>query len=139
MAVCLIGGAITIAAIPMIGCNIQLMIATLIINGFLGGLSTGGTTPIPSEMSQNFPATLFSISNTIGTSCGFISPYLVGVVLQSGISDDIHQIWAFIFYTVAGIMSINGFILVTFGSAERQDWDMSDDTEVLEEFKLGDE
>lgn len=127
------GQAASLLTIPSLGCNIPITVLVLVIGRFCEGFNAGGLVPVPSEMSRNFPATVFGILTTFSTSCGLIAPYLVGLVLESNLSDDLLQLWSYVFYTAASLSVMSALIFIVFGSAERQSWDMMDDDEVLVE------
>ena len=42
------------------------------------GMQAGGELPLPSDMTHEFTATIFSIANMFGMTTGFIGPYLTG-------------------------------------------------------------
>lgn len=80
-------------------------------------------------MTSNFPATIYAMGNMFGCSTGFIAPYVIGVILESGghstVSgeNDLIFLWSKVFYLAAAIATVGAVIFVLFGSANRQSWD----------------
>lgn len=101
----------------------------LLIGNFFLGLNAGGDVPVPGEITSNFPATIYAMGNMFGCSTGFIAPYVIGVILESGghsssaTENDLIFLWSKVFYLAAGIAVVGAIIFVTFGSANRQSWD----------------
>lgn len=97
----------------------------LLCGNFFIGLNAGGDVPVPGELTSNFPATIYAMGNMFGCSSGFIAPYVIGVILESGngSNNDLVFLWSKVFYLAAGIALIGAVIFVIFGSAERQAWD----------------
>lgn len=130
------GQAASMAFIPLMGCNVSALVPMLVVCYFIEGAQAGGTASVASEMSKNFPATIYAIVNMVTTTCGMMTPYLIGVILQSGLTHDVLQMWSYVFYMVACVAAVGGLVFIFFGSAERQSWDMDDD-EIDDE--IGDE
>lgn len=106
------------------------MIGLLITStGFLG-LVSGGDTPIPSELTRHFPATVYSFMNMVAMSSGFIAPYFAGVVLESGMFLDIIDLWSCVFWFSSILSLIGALVFATYGSADIQDWDHLGDDDV---------
>lgn len=117
------GRSTCIMLIPFAGCNVPLFITLNVMERLMGGCSSGGDIPVPSEMSKNFPATIYAISNTIITCFGFIAPYFAGVILQSGWSQDLITLWAYVFWFSSSISICGGIVFLVFGEAEIQPFD----------------
>ena len=123
--------------IPWAGCDTNLVMGILLIGNFFMGFNAGGDVPVAGEISSNFPATLYAIGNMFGCSTGFLAPYVVGVILESGSASgeqDLLFLWSKIFYSSASIGIFGALIFVAFGSADKQPWDeIPDDTIYLTE------
>ncbi|KAI1304602.1 Sialin [Halotydeus destructor] len=117
-------GAALMCFIPSINCDVVVFISLLVIANFILGFISGGTVPLPSEMSHHFPATVYACMNTINQTAGFITPYFVGMILQSNLSDNIRVLWAYIFYISAAVTAFGGIFFFIFAKAEPQPWDM---------------
>ncbi|KAI1304270.1 putative inorganic phosphate cotransporter [Halotydeus destructor] len=118
-----LGMMVSFLCIPSAGCSQVTVVALLMTAMLFYGMGSGGDIPLPSELTKNYPATLFALINTIGSSAGFIAPYVVGVVLDSK-SHDIQLAWNLVFFTSAAICGVSGAAFAIFGSAERQSWDI---------------
>lgn len=107
--------------VPFGGCSQAVVMSLLVAAMLFFGLISGGDVPLPAEMSEHFPATLFSLINTASASSGFVAPVLVGWILESG--DDIGYLWNVVFMVTAAITMMGAVVFMVFGSAERQSWD----------------
>lgn len=107
--------------IPLVGCDRTLFLVLLIASQATFGMQAGGELPLPSDMSHEFTATLFAISNMFGMSTGFIGPYLAGIVLDADPARPRRQ-WAYIIYFTAAFMVLGGIIFTLLASAEPQSW-----------------
>ncbi|KAI1304632.1 putative transporter slc-17.2 [Halotydeus destructor] len=119
-----IGGAILVCLIPSINCNMSVLVLLLVVGNFILGFISGGSVPLPSEMSNNFTATVYAFMNTINMCASIITPYFIGVILQSGLSNNIQVLWSYVFYISAGVTALGGVFFLVFATAERQNWDM---------------
>src|SRR5690349_10027474 len=54
------GVGLCYACVPFAGCNEVAVLLLLVGSELLGGLHSGSETPVPAELSKNFPATLFA-------------------------------------------------------------------------------
>ncbi|CAG2102000.1 unnamed protein product [Medioppia subpectinata] len=114
-----LGSGICLAAIPLSGCNDTLAMIAL-------GMIAGGESAVVADLSGNFTATVFAIGNTIAFTCGFITPLVIGYILDA--SDQTRRQWSYIFYMSAAINILGGVVFAIFGSAKRQDWDMDEES-----------
>lgn len=90
------------------------MIAMLIIANFCVGCSSGGVGPVPSEMTTNFPATVYAIAHMVSCSAGFLAPYVIGVILESN-AGDLQYLWSLVFYISAALAVMGIVIFIAFG------------------------
>lgn len=122
------GTTICLSLVPSVGCNTEVVMFFLLFGGFFSGFNAGGDVPVAGEMTHNFPATIFAMANMAGCSCGFLAPYIVGVILESGERDLLSK-WASVFYLSALISLSGGIFFLLFGSAKLQSWDFIQDDE----------
>lgn len=122
------GTTICLSLVPSVGCNTEIVMLFLLFGGFFSGFNAGGDVPVAGEISHNFPATIYAMANMAGCSCGFLAPYVVGVILESGEGDLLSK-WASVFYISAFISFSGGCIFLLFGSAKVQSWDLIADDE----------
>lgn len=141
--------AICLLIVPMIDCNTNLIIATLVIGMFAYGFVTGGDVIVPAEISIHYPSTIYSSLNSFSSLSGSLAPLIVGFILENSITDaDIveslalgmpissqlamKQSWDTVFYLTAFIVALGTTIFIMYGSSERQAFDFTVD-EVAEE------
>ena len=121
--------AVSFALIPVAGCRSSYLFILLCMCTFFSGFYTGSDVPIVSEMTINFPATLYALFNTIAMSAGFVVPYSVGLVLDS--YEDPTAGWPLLFYSCAGLSIFATIVFIMFAKAERQPFDMISDEQHL--------
>ena len=78
-------------------------------------------------MTSNFSATVFAVANTIAFTCGFLTPLVVGKIVDA--SPLIRRQWGYVFYLSAALNLFGGVIFLLFGSADQQHWDKDEDEE----------
>jgi MFS family permease len=117
--------------VPYAGCETNYVMSILILGNFFLGFNAGGDVPVAGEITTNFPATLYAIGNMFGCSTGFLAPYVVGVILESGSeTEDLLFLWSKVFYISASIGIFGALIFISFGDATKQAWDnIPDDVE----------
>ncbi len=81
--VCMIGPAIAMFMLafspPGLRCDVGYAITLLVIGMFFNGAISSGHFASPTDLSPNYAATVFGISNTIsGSGLGFTVPVMVG-------------------------------------------------------------
>lgn len=116
-AVAALGSAVCVAAVPSVGCNKAFVMALFILANFCMGCCSGGDGPVPSEMTTNFPATVFAIANMVSCSSGFIAPYVIGMILESN-TGDLQYLWSLVFYLSAGLSAMGVMVFVAFGEGK---------------------
>ncbi|XP_054158498.1 putative inorganic phosphate cotransporter [Oppia nitens] len=82
--------------------------------------------PWAQYMTNNFTATVFAIANTIAFTCGFITPLVIGYIVEASPDQRPRRQWSYIFYISAAISVLGGIVFLVFGSADRQPWDRDD-------------
>ncbi|KAI1304267.1 putative transporter slc-17.2 [Halotydeus destructor] len=116
-----VGTSACLIAIPFAGCDQVMVIGLLLCSMLMYGLASGCDIPLPAEMCTRFPATVYSIMNMGSSSAGFVSPYVVGLILESG--DDVQHLWNVVFFLTAGVAMLGCVVFLIFGSSERQAFD----------------
>jgi len=86
------GIGLCLLLIPAAGCDQTAVMSLLIVSMLFYGLASGGDVPMPGEMSNHFPATLFALINFSAASAGFVAPYMVGLILESN-HIEIKRMW----------------------------------------------
>lgn len=145
---------ICLLIVPVIGCNTELVIVTLVIGMFAYGFVTGGDVIVPAEISVNYPSTIYSGLNSFASLSGSLAPLIAGLILDSSStktsssstitttitsSDSLNissqialkQSWDLIFYLTALIVSLGTTIFIIYGSSERQSFDYKCDEDEI--------
>lgn len=105
--------------IPMAGCDIDLAIAILYIQVWLGSFTNGGQTQLPYEISPAYSGTIYAISNSIGSTTGFISPFVFGLMVNNTSS---RSQWTNHFQVAAYVTAIGGFVFLLIGGNRQEDF-----------------
>lgn len=122
------GGALAMLGIPLVDCDTNLFLVVMIIGMLMTGAQSGGLVPLPSDLSNEFSATIFGIFNMVGMSTGFICPLFIGYILDSDKANVKHQ-WWLIYYITAGLRVFGGIIFVLFVDPKTKNWD--DDVSIV--------
>lgn len=120
------GSGLCTLMIPFAGCNRSLLLSILFMGSVFLGCGSGSDIPLPSEMSKNFPATIYSLLNMIAMSAGFIAPSFCGYILDA-YAFELRQGWSLVFYSTSGLSFLATAIFLSFASAERQPFDFIED------------
>lgn len=121
--------AAVVASIPsVVNSSISTLNVLLFFGSFFNGFQGGSDLPLPSEMTANYPALMYSLMNVVSTSTGFIVPAFVSAVLQSMLTNQM-KAWNIVFYSSAALSAVSTVIFLVFASAERQSFDFAEDAE----------
>ncbi|XP_015789735.2 uncharacterized transporter slc-17.2-like [Tetranychus urticae] len=112
--------AIALVTIPFIKENTTLILCLLVISLFFMGFQAAGDWPIVSEVAPDLAGSVFGITNTTAAASGFISPLIIGQLLDSGL--DHSEAWRYVFFIGAGVMTFGGLIFIIFAKAEPVPW-----------------
>ena len=96
------GSGLYTLMIPFADCDKTLLLSILFLGSILLGCGSGSDVPLPSEMSRNFPATIWSLQNMVAMSVGFMAPSIVGWILDSYVGD-LRRGWSIVFYLTSCI------------------------------------
>lgn len=88
-----------------------------IFANFCMGCCSGGDGPIPSELTTNFPATVFAIANMVSCSSGFVAPYVIGMILESN-AGDLQYLWSVVFYLAACLAAVGVVVFIICGEGK---------------------
>lgn len=78
-------------------------------------------------MTNNFAATVFAVANTVAFTCGFLTPLVVGLIVEAD-KDLVRRQWGYVFYLSAALNVFGGIFFIIFGSADQQHWDKEEET-----------
>ncbi|KAF8788356.1 Sialin like protein [Argiope bruennichi] len=118
--IALLGPALCMAAIPLVRCNANAVVALLTSAMALFGLCGGGDVSVIVDMTPDFAGKIFGISNAIASIPGILAPVLAGYLLEGNVGDV--QQWLYIFYISVGMYLFGAAFFLLFGSAEVQPW-----------------
>lgn len=77
-------GALTIFLIPFCHCNYKLVVALLILNSAVNGLTAGGNIAVPIDIGPAQAGAIQGFANTVANIAGIIGPLLVGSLTKVG-------------------------------------------------------
>ena len=110
--------------IPACGCDHAKLKCILFTCATLAGFAGGSDLPLASEMSINFPSTIYAVCNLIAMGAGSFVPVYTGIILT-----DIHDQWlgwSIVFYTSACLSLAACTFFLFCASADRQEFDFLD-------------
>ena len=76
------GPAICLALIPVVRCNLSLVITLLVVGMIIFGLNAGGDKPIVVDIAPDHSGTIYGITNAIASLPGILAPIYVGYFLD---------------------------------------------------------
>ena len=127
------GAAICLVVITTLTNTNQAPIMILmVISSIAMGLQSGGEMPMYSDLSIEFAASLFGISNTFAMSTGFLTPLVIGIILDKD-TENAKQQWTIIFYLTAVLNIVGGIVFAIFANSTSIDYDA--DVKKDEEYK----
>uniref|UniRef100_A0A6G1SLM3 Sialin n=1 Tax=Aceria tosichella TaxID=561515 RepID=A0A6G1SLM3_9ACAR len=130
----LLGQAVCFVAIAWIGCDGAFVFAILYIQIVFFSLVNGGEVQLPSEISVDFSGTIYAIGNCVGSSTGFIVPFVFSQIVTDPYS---RSHWDTYFYTAAVITALGATIFLIFGQNKMQDFSLDVDDPQLDFSKFG--
>ena len=107
--------------IPVAGCDIKKLQFILFICATLAGFAGGSDLPLASEMSKNFPSTIYAVCNLIAMGAGSVVPIYTGTILS--LIENQWLGWSIVFYSSACVSILAFCTFMICASAERQPFD----------------
>lgn len=86
------GPALCMALIPVVRCDLSLVITLLIIGMIIFGLNAGGDKPIVVDIAPDHSGTIYGITNAIASLPGILAPIYVGYFLDGKVGEVIYKI-----------------------------------------------
>ncbi|XP_061383743.1 sialin [Danaus plexippus] len=112
--------ALGLLGIAWAGCDRLSVMLLLTITSAFGGAVYAGNQMNHIDLSPQFAGTMYGITNAASNICGFMAPYVIGLII-SDTQQTLGQ-WREVFYLAAAIdLGANLFYLF-FASTEEQDW-----------------
>ncbi|RUS88339.1 hypothetical protein EGW08_003910 [Elysia chlorotica] len=97
----------------------DLIVTLLTLAVGFSGFTMAGYSVNHLDIAPSHAGILYAITNTIGTTSGFIGPAIVGVLTDG--RNTIYQ-WNIFFYLSAAIFFVGGLVFALFAEGEPQDW-----------------
>lgn len=104
------------------GCNWIWMMVMLAGAGSFQGAVYAGNQMNHIALSPKYAGTMYGITNGAGNTCGFLAPYIVGLIIRG---DETLGQWRLVFYLAAFINIMGNFVYMLFASSEEQPWSKS--------------
>ncbi|BFZ21329.1 hypothetical protein BsWGS_24367 [Bradybaena similaris] len=95
------------------------VVALLVVAVGISGFTMAGYSVSHLDIAPAFAGTLFGITNTIGTTTGFVGPVILGALTKS---QNTLQHWNTFFYITSGIFFTGGLLFLLFAQGEPQPW-----------------
>ncbi|XP_023217578.1 uncharacterized protein LOC111619972 [Centruroides sculpturatus] len=116
----MLGPAICLISIPLIGYNPLMVIIMLTLSLGLFGMTGGGDFPTVVDMAPSFAGVIYSLVNSVGCSSAVFCPYIAGILLEE--SHGSIEKWSLVFYISAGFFVFGGILFLLTASSEVQPW-----------------
>ncbi|XP_046427804.1 sialin isoform X1 [Neodiprion fabricii] len=101
------------------GCDRNIVLFMLVGLGSLQGAVYAGNQMNHIALAPQYAGTLYGLTNAAANTCGFLAPYIVGMVVQG------HETltrWHLVFWLAAGVNMAGSLFYVVFASATEQPW-----------------
>jgi MFS family permease len=76
------GPAICLALVPLVRCDIALVVSLLAISMTIFGMNAGGDKPVVVDIAPDHSGTIYGITNAIASLPGILAPLFVGFLLD---------------------------------------------------------
>ena len=86
------------------------------------GFAAGSDGPLPAEITKNFSAQIYPLTNIVSVIPGIVLPNIVSLIL-SFFPNDLETGWNVVFYSFAAFVAFCTILFVKFVDAERQSFD----------------
>ncbi|EDW86305.1 uncharacterized protein Dwil_GK17401 [Drosophila willistoni] len=104
-----------------VGCDWVWVTFMLAGVGSFGGAVYAGNQMNHIALSPRYAGTMYGITNSAANICGFLAPYVVGLIINH--RETLTQ-WHIVFWLAAGFSIAGNFIYLMFASAEEQSWSL---------------
>lgn len=120
-----LGMGISLFLLTFNGCNLTIVTILLLTISFLAMFTAGGETMLPYDLSDEYPATIMAIANSIGNVSGITTTALAAFIL-GGNHGASYDHWNILIYLIAAANLIGGMAFVLLVKAEPIDFSSSD-------------
>ncbi|ESO83218.1 hypothetical protein LOTGIDRAFT_197570 [Lottia gigantea] len=102
-----------------VNCDSTLAVALLTAAVGMTGLTSAGYSCNHLDIAPQFAGVLMGLTNMLGTSTGFIGPYIVSLLTDN---NQTRKQWQKFFYIVSGIYAAGGILFLFVAQGEEQIW-----------------
>ncbi|XP_059171321.1 sialin-like [Physella acuta] len=111
--------AILMLCVCFVDTDRNVIVALLTLAVGFSGFTMAGYSVNHLDIAPSFAGILFGVTNTIGTTTGFIGPAILGALTDG--QNNKHQ-WIIFFYITSGIFFFGGIVFLFFAQGEPQNW-----------------
>lgn len=104
------------------GCDWRWVMAMLAGAGAFQGAVYPGNQMNHIALSPKYAGTMYGITNAAGNTCGFMAPYIIGLIISG--NETLTQ-WRLVFLIAAAANTFGNVFYLLFASAEEQPWSKS--------------
>lgn len=115
----LIGPAVCLSLVPLVGCDARAALACLVAGMALYGFTVGGQSPLALDIAPDFAGTVMGIVNCMGNLSGMLAPLVTGYFIEH---DESLAQWRKLFLLASAIYTFGAISFVLFGSAAVEEW-----------------
>lgn len=97
-------------------CNLVFVAVLLQVASFLSMFAAGGETMIPYDLSDEYPATIMAIANSIANVSGVTTTVVAGLIL--GDQGGSYERWNILIYLIVVVNAVGGLVFILLVKAE---------------------
>ncbi|XP_070208371.1 sialin-like [Littorina saxatilis] len=112
-------GSLLLGAAYLPGCGRVAVIVLLTIAMGFSGFTVAGHSCNHLDIAPPFAGIMFAMTNTVGTTTGFIGPAVAGALTDH---DDTRQSWQTFFLISGAVYAVGGIVFVLFARGDVQPW-----------------
>lgn len=101
-------------------CNIVFVAVLLQIISFLSMFAAGGETMLPYDLSDEYPATIMAIANSVANVSGITTTVVAGLIL--GDQGGSYERWNILIYLIVAVNAVGGLVFILLVKAEPIDF-----------------
>ncbi|XP_065565869.1 putative inorganic phosphate cotransporter [Artemia franciscana] len=114
-----LGPALCLFVMAGAGCNIQLIIAMLMLSQVVEAGNYGGWLINHIDIAPTFSGTLFGITNGVSMLVSWLGPVVVGFMTDE---NQTLEAWSAVFIMAGGVLAADSIFFLIFGSGSEQSW-----------------
>jgi len=71
------------------------------------------------DVASNYAGIMMGMTNSVANICGFLAPYIIGIIVTT---EGSVQQWQVVFFITAAVYTVTNLFFVIFGTGEEQSW-----------------